>query len=72
MELKGHQFNYSKEQLEHVARCLYSLDPHYCRYEDAKPERKAAYRRKAHLAYVWWKLELTHNPVPVDTSTDVQ
>lgn len=55
-----------KAALDRVARNLYSLDIHFCRWEDASEEKRAAYRQKAHLARVWWDLHYqtekeTHN-----------
>jgi len=43
-------------KLEKVGSCLYSLDPHLCRWEDASDKTKEKYRHKAHLARVWWQM----------------
>lgn len=41
-----------------VACKLYSLDHHFCRWEDATEAVRLKYRHKAHLARVWWNLEV--------------
>lgn len=43
-------------QLENVGRCMYSLDPHLCRWDDASEATKEKYRHKAHITRVWWQL----------------
>lgn len=53
---------------DRVARSLYSLDHHFCRWEDARVEVQLKYRHKAHLARVWWGIEVNQiqNDSPVD------
>lgn len=43
-------------KLDNVGRCMYSLDFHFCRWEDATEREREKYRHKAHITRVWWQL----------------